>query len=143
HAVLGMGIAGIQVGALLLTLAAMNRGQGSGVRGQGSILAPDPGPQTPSSILTWLFIGSAGVLVTMHAVMTMEYNFTNQMHSARFYQIAAIVFPILLVSAARAARIRFPATAVAAVYTVLMLLMMWILPLFPAEPKLAPISHPV
>jgi hypothetical protein len=145
HAVLGVGIAGIQVGALLLTLAAQNRSgvsdQGPGVRkvesGAPWSLTPDPWP------LKALYTVAAGILVTMHAVMTMEYNFTNQMHSARFYQVAAIVFPIITVATARAARIRFPATAIAAVYTCVLLVMIWLLQLVPAEARLAPITHPV
>ncbi|MBI4500205.1 MAG: hypothetical protein HY700_03495 [Gemmatimonadetes bacterium] len=143
HAVLGMGILGIQLGALLMTLAANNAGfrsQVSGVRGlfeKPWHLAPD----------TWhlqaLYLLAAGVLLTMHAVMTMEYNFTNQMHSARFYQVAAVVFPAVLVAGARAAKVRFPATTIAAIYMGLMLVMIWLLQLFPAEPKLAPITHPL
>lgn len=137
HAVLGIGIAGIQIGALLLTVAAQNRGS-------WGLGAQPPGPSIqPRRRLSLLFVLAAGVLLTMHAVMTMEYNFTNQAHTARFYQISAIVFPIILVLAARAGKVHFSATAVAAVYTVLMLVMIWLLQLFPAEPKLAPITHPV
>jgi hypothetical protein len=134
HAILGMGISGIQIGALLMTLAAMNR---------GALELPDGPVATGARHLTVLYLVAAAVFVTMHAVMTMEYNFTNQMHSARFYQISAIVFPVALIAAGRAAKIRFPATAIAAIYIVLMLLMIWTLELFPAEPKLAPITHPV
>jgi hypothetical protein len=126
HAVLGIGISGIQIGALLMTLAAQNRG----------------GFQ-PLRRLTVLFVLAAGIFLTMHAVMTMEYNFTNQMHSSQFYRVSALVFPVVLVAAARAARIRFPATAVAAAYMALMLVMIWLLQLFPAEPRLAPITHPI
>jgi hypothetical protein len=145
HAVLGMGVAGIQVGALLLTVAAQNRRAGGGgggevPRGDSPTVVRDP---QPLRRLTRLYVLAAGILVTMHAVMTMEYNFTNQMHSARFYQVSAIVFPVVLVAAARAARLRFPATAIAAVYMGLMLVMIWFLPLFPGEPKLAPITNPV
>src|SRR5260370_18482139 len=123
-----MGISGIQIGALLMTLAAMNR---------GALELPDSPVATGARHLTVLYLVAAAVFVTMHAVMTMEYNFTNQMHSARFYQISAIVFPVALIAAGRAAKIGFPATAIAAIYIVLMLLMIWTLELFPAEPKLA------
>jgi hypothetical protein len=134
HAILGMGISGIQIGALLMTLAAMNR---------GSRELPD-GPATPDTRqLTILYFVAAAIYLTMHAVMTMEYTFTNQMHGARFYQVSAIVFPIVLVATGRAAKIRFPATTIAGIYLLLMLLMIWTLQWFPAEPKLAPITHPV
>jgi hypothetical protein len=143
HAVLGMGIAGIQIGALLLTVAAMNRGARDHVAGVRE--SPEnPWHLTPDTWhLSALFFLATGILLTMHAVMTMEYNFTNQTHSARFYQVSAIVFPLVLVAAARAGKLRFSAMAVALVYTALTLLMMWLLQLFPAEPKLAPITHPV
>ena len=142
HAVLGMGIAGIQIGAILLTLAAQNRSLGLGTGGLGPTATPQSPIPNPQS-LSWLFIISAGILVTMHAVMTMEYNFTNQMHSAPFYRIAGIVFPIVLVAAGRAGRVRYPAATTAAVYMGVLLVMIWLLQLFPAEPGLAPITHPV
>jgi hypothetical protein len=44
---------------------------------------------------------------------------------------------------ARAARYKWAATAVAGVYSVFVLLISWILPLFPAEPKLGPVLYPV
>jgi hypothetical protein len=118
------------MGAILLTLAAQNRRWESG---------PGDNPQS----LSTFFIVSVGILVTMHAVMTMEYNFTNQMHSARFYRVAGMVFPVILVAAGRAGRVRYPATAVALVYMAVTLVMIWLLQLFPAEPKLAPITHPI
>ena len=126
HAVLGLGIVSIQAGALLMTLAAQNR----------------QGEAAPSR-LKWMYVYAAGLLVTLKAVMTMEYNFTNQMHSGQFYQVAALVFPIVLVAAARASKLRWPATAAAAIYLAVLLLMMWGLPLFRAEPRLAPVYHPV
>jgi hypothetical protein len=51
--------------------------------------------------------------------------------------------PFRLVALGRAGRISWPATRIAAVYMGFVCLMVWILPLFPAQPKLAPIYNPV
>src|SRR5947209_6542489 len=45
--------------------------------------------------------------------------------------------------AVRASRYRWAATAVAGTYSAFLMLMSWILPLFPAEPKLGPVYHHV
>ena len=54
-----------------------------------------------------------------------------------------MIYPLYLVAAARAAKTPWAATGAAAVYMMIMLLMIWILPLFHAQPKLAPIYNPV
>jgi hypothetical protein len=126
HVVLGVGMIGIQIGAMLMVLAHQNR---SGTAG---------GP------LRWMYVYCAGIAVVMLATMVWEYTgFPNQMHSALFYRVAAMAFPAVLIAPACAAKLRWPATAVAGVYSGLTLLMMWVLPLFPATPKLAPIYNPV
>jgi len=48
-----------------------------------------------------------------------------------------------MVALARASKWRWPATTMAAIYSALMLGMIWVLPLFSATPKLAPIYNPV
>jgi hypothetical protein len=65
------------------------------------------------------------------------------MHTAHFYRLVAITAPPVLCGVARASKYKWAATAVAGVYTVFHLLMGWILPLFPAEPKLGPVYHQV
>ena len=44
---------------------------------------------------------------------------------------------------ARPSRLRWPATTTAAIYMGIVMLLIWILPLFPATAKLAPIHNPV
>jgi hypothetical protein len=61
------------------------------------------------------------------------------MHQSLFYQVSAGVFVFFLVSAARAARTRWPATTVALVYSALTMFMVLLLPLFAAQPLLGPI----
>lgn len=126
HAVLAMGIVAIQLGALLMTLALQNRDAEAG--GRRHRLA---------------FAIAAGFLVLMIAVMGTEYFRKIFMHASLFYKVACGVFPVLLVAAAYASRLRWPATTVAGVYTGVKILMGWILPLFPATPRLAPIYQDV
>ena len=77
------------------------------------------------------------------AIITEYASRPNHMHSPLFYQVAGGAFPIFLVAFARSGRLRFPATTTAAVYAAIILAMMWILQLFPAQPKLAPIYNAV
>jgi len=94
--------------------------------------------------LGWAYAIAGGVLVTMVATLISEYaSRPNHMHSPRFYQVAAGAFPIFLVAFARAGRLRLPATTAAAAYMAIMLAMIWILQLFPAQPRLAPIYFAV
>jgi hypothetical protein len=54
-----------------------------------------------------------------------------------------MVVPIALCVAGPASKVRWASTMVAGVYTAIMLGLVWILPLFPAQPKLGPVLHPV
>ena len=63
------------------------------------------------------------------------------MHTAHFYRLVMLIAPLVLAGVARASDFKWAATAVAGVYTTFVLLMSWILPLFPAEPKLGPGLH--
>jgi hypothetical protein len=65
------------------------------------------------------------------------------MHSAFFYQVTALMFPIAICATARAINLRWPATAAASFYTAIMLVLMWIVEQFPATPKLGPIYQHV
>jgi len=123
HTVLGLGVFGISFGAWLLVLARQNRlqnGEGSG-----------------------LFVYVGGVFLVLASVFVMEYDFPNQQHAALFYKVCALAFPIRLVAMGRAGRTTWPATRMAAIYIMVVCLMVWILPLFPAQPRLAPILNPV
>jgi hypothetical protein len=89
------------------------------------------------------FAIASGFVVLMIAVMGTEYFRKIFMHASLFYQVACGVFPLLLVAAAHASKLRWPATTVAGVYSAVKILMGWILPLFPATPRLAPIYQDI
>jgi hypothetical protein len=87
---------------------------------------------------------SAGILLTMHSTGVMEFAaFPNDMHGATFYRVTAVAIPLILVATARPSQLRWPATTTALVYTGIVLVLIWVLPLFPATAKLAPIHNPV
>ena len=121
HMVLAAGIGGIQLGAMLMALASQNRAGGT------------------RRDLNRLFLLGAGLLVLLAATVATDYTQRWNMHQSLFYQVSAGVFVFFLVSAARAARTRWPATTVALVYSALMIVMLLVLPLFPGQPLLGPI----
>jgi hypothetical protein len=129
HVLLALGFTGIQLGALLMLAARQN----------------DAAPDDPNlGAYRWLLAYAAGLLVANLAIMGFEYiGFPNAAHNGLYYKVCAAAFPILLVTTARASTLRWPATTAAAAYMVVNILMIWILQLFPATPKLAPIYNAV
>src|SRR5690606_18251764 len=67
----------------------------------------------------------------------------NQMRGTRFYLLTALFLPALLTALARPSRRPWPATTIAALYMALVLVLIWVLQLVPAQPRLAPIFNPV
>ena len=121
HMVLAAGIGAIQAGAMLMALAGKNRA-GGGRRD-----------------LNRLFLLGAGLLLLLATTVATEYTQRWDMHQSLFYQVSAGVFVFFLVSAARAARTRWPATTVALIYAAFQMFMLLLLPLFPGQPLLGPI----
>ena len=126
HVVLAMGICAIQLGALLMALSWQNRASERGQR-----------------LLGFAYAYSAGMLLLTLAVLMLEYSFPNDWRGPTFHMISAGVYPVVFFAIGRAARLRWPATWTALVYMGVTLIMMWVLPLFPAEPLLAPILRNV
>ena len=125
HAVLGLGMFAISVGVLLLVLTRQNRLAESSARGSG------------------LFIYTGGVFVLLGSVFILEYILPNEQHGGKFFIVCAMMFPARLVALGYAGRVSWPATRVAAVYMGLLCSIDWILALFPAQPRLAPIFNPI
>ncbi|MBA3559284.1 MAG: hypothetical protein H0W30_11860 [Gemmatimonadaceae bacterium] len=126
HLVLALGMIAVAFGALLLALGLQNRSSAETRARYGAMYAY-----------------AGGILLVFVAVLITEYTDRVLMHTATFYKVTCGVFPFVLVGIARASGLRWPATTIAAVYCAIMILMGWILPLFPAEPKLAPIYQNV
>ena len=127
HVILAAGTWGIKLGALLLVLALQNREVGAARRVYGLLVA---------------YV--AGILLQDIAIMGIEQiGFPNSAHTSLYYKVAAGAFPLILVATARACRLQWPATSAAAAYMAISLVMIWLLQLFPATPKLAPVFNPV
>src|SRR2546422_1007998 len=90
----------------------------------------------------WGLRAPLGVLIALWGDFTTEFTWPNLQHASYFYRVACTPFPLLLVLAARAAKVRAAATIAAATYMSIYIAMILVLPLFPAHPKLAPIYHP-
>ncbi|MFN2400240.1 MAG: hypothetical protein ABR543_16620 [Gemmatimonadaceae bacterium] len=128
HMVLALGMLGIQLGAILLALAAQNRAETDNDRRR----------------LGNIFAFTASVVIVMGTIFLMEdAGFPNEMHGSDFYILTAAVLPIYLVGFARASGLSWPATRIAMFYMIIVLTSIWVLQLFPAQAKLAPIYNPV
>lgn len=125
HVILGLGMLGISVGALLLVLSRQNR-------------FPDTTTQGSA-----LFIYTGGIFVLLGSVFLLEYIYPNDQHGGMFYNVCALMFPARLIAIGRSARLSWPATRIAAVYMTFTCAIDWILTRFPAHPKLAPIFNPI
>ena len=126
HVLLILGNLAVNVGTLVLILGIMNRARDK-FRNQ----------------LAWLFLYEGGVVLIGLMLMIMEFSWHALMHSGIYYRVVCMVVPLVLAGVARASEKRWAATTVAAVYWLFWAGMGWILPLFPAEPKLGPVYHQV
>ena len=122
HALLALGIAAIQVGAMLIALAWQNRAH-----------------RISQSSLSRFVLFAAGLMLINAATIASEHLERWDMHQAIFYEVAAGVFPFFLVSGARASVARWPATTIALLYMAVTWILLVVLPLFPAHPMLGPI----
>jgi hypothetical protein len=122
HMVLGIGILGVGIGALLLLVSQMNRAHG----------------QEQKNLMR-LYFYLCGVLLSLHLLFLSEYSNGDQMHSAQFYRALSLGVPLILVAFARGSGYRWGATITASIYTVIQLAQLWGMPLFPATPKLGPV----
>ncbi|HEV2852598.1 MAG TPA: hypothetical protein VHC97_07315 [Thermoanaerobaculia bacterium] len=126
HSLLGAGMIAIQLGAMMIALALQNRATEGELRRLG---------------LAHLY--AMGIVMLMLATLLTEYSYPNKRHGALFYQVMSAVLPFFLVAVARSSRLRWAATAASAFYMLITCAMVWILPLFPATPRLGPINMPV
>ena len=126
HVLLIVGILVIRIGTLLLIMGHLNQAEGV-LRTKLQALM----------LYTYTFL-----LVTSFGVFQ-EYLLRNYMHSALFYLLMTLGSCFFLAGLYRMSDYRWAGTAVTGFYTFMNLLYLWILPLFPAEPKLGPVFQHV
>ena len=126
HAILGLGMFAVLLGVSLFVLALQNRLNGRQQR-----------------FAARLFLFACGLVVTLFSTYATEYSWPNKQHTANFYKVIAWVFPFVFALIARASKSPWAATKSALIYLVFLSAFIWILPLFHAQPKLAPIYNPV
>ncbi len=126
HVVLIAGVLAVQAGTLILVLGQMNRSQGK-----------------LAVVLNRLFLYVAATIMVILGILLAEYTARFYMHSATFYRVVCTGIPVLLAAMARASRQRWAATIVTGLYTLFLMSAIWILPLFPAVPKLGPVYQNV
>ncbi len=126
HTVLALGTYAIAIGSLLLVVSRLNRA-----------------PVGNHSAANLLMLFACGVLLTQLTVFLTEHSYPNSQHNASFYEATCRALPVYLIIAARVSKIKWSATLVSAMYMIIKMVLIWVLPLFPAHPKLAPIYNPL
>ncbi len=129
HALLILGLRGISTGVMFLILAAMNRAAQNDT--------------TTFRRLQLLFLYVGGLAVIGQMFFLQEYTWDVKLHQAAAYIAMGIALPFFFSAFSQASGARWAATFTAAVYTVMVMAEILILPLFPAQPKLGPVFNPV
>ena len=131
HTVLMLGIWAVCIGALFLIVAAMNRV--SSVASQSAQFRR----------LQWLMLYLSGLMLVLSMFFRMEYTWDVYLHSAGAYIAVSLGTPLYFAAIHVCSRSRWAATWMTVIYTVFLVGLILILPLFPAEPKLGPVFQHV
>jgi hypothetical protein len=126
HTLLTLGAFGVEVGALFLIAAAMNRADGK---------------QFEKLQRTLLYLG--GLILVHIMLFNMEFTWDNHLHNSFAYIVVSFGVPAIFAMLWECSRNRWAATWTSALYMLFLCGMVWILQLFPAEPKLGPVYQPV
>jgi hypothetical protein len=129
HTLLILGIRAVAFGMMFLILAAMNR-------------AADAGAANFKP-LQMLFLYLGGLMVGGQMFFLQEYTWDVALHQVSAYIALGIGIPVVFAMIWQASRFKWAATTMAAIYTLLLISEILILPLFPAQPKLGPVFFPV
>ncbi len=123
HVVLAIGIFALQIGALVMLAGAV------------------ASSRSPARLRSLVLVVFALMLVAL-LTMFMEKTLRVFMHQGGFYLVVVLCAPVLLAAASAATAAPWAATRVAAIYSVFLLALLWLMPLVPAQPKLGPVLVP-
>ncbi|GAA4412895.1 hypothetical protein GCM10023187_40570 [Nibrella viscosa] len=135
HTVLAVGMMIVQFGAMISVLALQNRLEDRRPESEAE--------KRQAARIRLMFGVSAGLLLSILFTLFSENMGEWASHNSSYYTWAAIAFPVYLMAVGRASPLRNGLTIVTAVYMLTMLIPSWILPLFPATPKLGPVLNPI
>ena len=139
HTLLGIGMKFLQFGACvslskyLNIFSATSGNSGLPMAGKSNLR----GRQV--ALLQFLFVVCASSLLSLLYVLGSAYLRVHSMRSGLFYIVATFITLLFLPAFSRALRMKWGMTAIALGYFLIAGACNWILPLFPAEPKLGPI----
>lgn len=126
HTLLMLGIFAVEVGSFFLITAAMNRADGALFKK-----------------LQWMLLYLGGLMLILTMFFRIEYTWDIKLHSSGAYIAVALGVPTYFAMLWECSRHRWAATISAAFYSLFLIGLILILPLFPAEPKLGPVYEPV
>lgn len=129
HALLFSGIISILTGTMLTVLSFQNQKENI-----------DP---INNNILRWSFAYTASLFLTAIYIFIIEQLGHTKMHNPLFYQLICSVLILPITGTMRGSRLSYPATSITGFYSLIVLIQLWLFPLIPAEPKLAPILNPI
>jgi hypothetical protein len=126
HMLLALGSLAMKTGVMAWMASIINRSQ-EAVQGR----------------LRWLLLMVGGLCVAQFAVMSSGLTFLRNMHSARCYLGIALTIPSVMIATGWGSARKWGCTIATGVSTGIALAGEWLLPLFPAQPKLGPVYHNV
>src|SRR4051794_17224299 len=126
HVVLFIGVYAILAGTLILIAGHMNRARGG---------------ERKSARNLYLYV--AGVTTIAASVVILQLTGRALLHNSSPYIAISILIPIVMAITSRATGAKYAATFVSGFYMLVVIAMILILPLFPAEPKLGPVYQHV
>lgn len=126
HMLLSLGFFATQIGVMAWMAGIMNRSD-----------------KALQHRLAWLLLLVGSASVTLFALLVLELTLKFMMHSAACYLALAIAIPSAMIASGRGSANKWGCTVTAAVYMGIGVAGEWLLPLFPAQPKLGPVYHNV
>ena len=129
HTLLLLGIRAVSFGMLLLILAEMNRAALSGASNLKTLR------------ILFLYLGGLAVCSQMFYIQFKIGDIF--LHRSTPYCYIGLAMPVLFAAFSQASRLRWAATATAAVYVFFVIAEILILPLFPATPRVGPVYNEV
>ena len=126
HLVLAAGIFANLMGSLFLLIAEKNLADGK-----------------QKHFLEILYMYAASLIVVQFAILLTEYSFHNKQHTYEFYKFSLIIYSFLIIAFRVVGTHKYSATIISILYILHRCLIIWILPLFKAEPLLGPIYRDI